>query len=330
MPERFMRGIEALNGIVWGPMGLGLLFGTGLLLTVRTGGFQLRRWGYWMRHTLGAILTDRSVTAHTAREEQAISQFQSLCTALASTIGTGNLVGVATAILSGGAGAVFWMWVMALLGMMTSYAENVLAVAVVSCQKEPSTSGLHEDYLVYTDYDQQADFSDVETFYLPDSILVIGNADKTEYWKDADAQEIIGTVADLMESRNFVRTDDKETAQTGLQISYVERVTYFVGYDYPYWWWYYPYYWAPGYWGDWLGWHYPYQVYYGYTAGSMLIEMVDLTADRQSNRKLPVIWDSFIGGLLTSSHKVNMQRTLDAVNQAFMQSPYLETNSVNR
>ena len=128
MPERFMRGIEALNGIVWGPMGLGLLFGTGLLLTVRTGGFQLRRWGYWMRHTLGAILTDRSVTAHTAREEQAISQFQSLCTALASTIGTGNLVGVATAILSGGAGAVFWMWVMALLGMMTSYAENVLGI----------------------------------------------------------------------------------------------------------------------------------------------------------------------------------------------------------
>ena len=128
MPEGFLRGIEAVNGIVWGPLGLGLLFGTGLLLTVRTGCFQLRRWGYWMRHTLGAILTDRSVTAHTAREEQAISQFQSMCTALASTIGTGNLVGVATAILSGGAGAVFWMWVMALLGMATSYAENVLGI----------------------------------------------------------------------------------------------------------------------------------------------------------------------------------------------------------
>lgn len=128
MPERFMRGVEVVNGIVWGPVGLGLLFGTGLLLTVRTGCFQLRRCGYWMRHTFGAILTDRSVTAHTAREEQAISQFQSLCTALASTIGTGNLVGVAAAILSGGPGAVFWMWVMALLGMMTSYAENVLGI----------------------------------------------------------------------------------------------------------------------------------------------------------------------------------------------------------
>ena len=210
------------------------------------------------------------------------------------------------------------------------FAFALIAVAFCACQKEPSTSDLHRDYLVYTAHDTDTDFAAIDTYYVPDSILVIGNSDKTEYWKDADAQEIIGTVADLMESRNFVRTDDKETAQTGLQISYVERVTYFVGYDYPYWWWYYPYYWAPGYWGDWLGWHYPYQVYYGYTAGSMLIEMVDLTADRQSNRKLPVIWDSFIGGLLTSSHKVNMQRTLDAVNQAFMQSPYLETNSVNR
>ena len=59
---------------------------------------------------------------------RAISQFQSLCTALAATIGTGNIVGVAAAILAGGPGAVFWMWVMALLGMMTSYAENVLGI----------------------------------------------------------------------------------------------------------------------------------------------------------------------------------------------------------
>ena len=60
------------------------------------------------------------------------------------------------------------------------------------------------------------------------------------------------------------------------------------------------------------------------------MEMLDLQADQESGKKLPIVWDSFIGGLLTSSHKVNMQRTLDAVNQAFMQSPYLETNSVNR
>ena len=64
-------------------------------------------------------------------------------------------------------------------------------------------------------------------------------------------------------------------------------------------------------------------------AGSMLIEMVDLTAEQES-RKLPVIWDSYIGGLLTSSQEVNMQRTLDAIDQAFAQSPYLTTNSLIR
>ena len=199
----------------------------------------------------------------------------------------------------------------------------LLAVAVVSCQKEPSTSGLHEDYLVYTDYDQQADFSDVETFYLPDSILVIGNADKTEYWKDADAMAIIGTVVGKLDDAGYTRTEDKDAASVGIQLSYVRKVTYFVGYDYPYWWWYYPYYWTPGYWGDWLGWHYPYGVYYGYTAGSLLTEMLDLEADQQSGKKLPVIWDSFAGGLLTGDSSLNLQRTLDAVEQAFVQSPYL-------
>ena len=126
MWESLARVNAVVGGVVWGPVGLTLLFGTGCLLTVRTGFFQLRYFGYWMRHTIGAIFLDRNVTAHT--DDEAISQFQSLCTALAATIGTGNIVGVAAAILAGGPGAVFWMWVMALLGMMTSYAENVLGI----------------------------------------------------------------------------------------------------------------------------------------------------------------------------------------------------------
>ena len=117
-----------VNGIVWGPIGLALLFCTGLWMTLRTGGFQFRRVGHWMRHTIGAVFTNKEVTAHTSKEDMAISQFQSMCTALAGTIGTGNIVGVATAIVSGGPGAIFWMWVMAILGMMTSFSENVLGV----------------------------------------------------------------------------------------------------------------------------------------------------------------------------------------------------------
>ncbi len=105
-----------------------LLFCTGFWMSARTGFFQFRKMGYWLRHTIGAIFTNKDVTAHTSKEDMAISQFQSMCTALAGTIGTGNIVGVATAIVSGGPGAIFWMWVMALLGMMTSFAENVLGV----------------------------------------------------------------------------------------------------------------------------------------------------------------------------------------------------------
>ena len=119
---------NAINGVVWGPFGLALLFCTGFWMSARTGFFQFRKMGYWLRHTIGAIFTNKDITAHTSKEDMAISQFQSMCTALAGTIGTGNIVGVATAIVSGGPGAIFWMWVMALLGMMTSFAENVLGV----------------------------------------------------------------------------------------------------------------------------------------------------------------------------------------------------------
>ena len=202
-------------------------------------------------------------------------------------------------------------------------ALALAAVAFCSCQKEPSTSDLHGDYLVYTAHDTGTDFSAIDTYFLPDSILLIGGSDRTEYWKDESAQEIIATVAAAMDNAGYTRTYDKAAANVGIQMSYVEQVTYFVGYNNPYWWGYYPYYWTPGYWGDWLGWHYPYGVYYGYTAGSLLTEMLDLEADQQSGKKLPVIWDSFAGGLLTGDSSLNLQRTLDAVEQAFVQSPYL-------
>lgn len=200
----------------------------------------------------------------------------------------------------------------------------LLGLAIASCQKEPSTSDLHRDYLVYTASDPATNFAQFDTYYLPDSILLIGNSDKTEYWKDAQAQSIIQTVADNMNARNFRRTEDKNAASLGIQLSYVKRVSYFVGYDNPYWWWYYPYYWSPGYWGDWIGWHYPFPVYYSYTAGSLLTEMVDLENQNEVDKKLPVVWDSFVGGLLTDSQQVNLERTIDAVNQAFVQSPTLK------
>ena len=101
MVDIVTRVNNVVNGFVWGPFGLALLLCTGLWLSVRTGFFQFRRMGYWLKHTIGAIFTNKDVTAHTSKEDMAISQFQSMCTALAGTIGTGNIVGVATAIVSG-------------------------------------------------------------------------------------------------------------------------------------------------------------------------------------------------------------------------------------
>ena len=117
---------NSVNGFVWGWVGLILLLGTGVLATVVTKVFQISHLKHWWNNTIGSLFK-KEVIGHT-KEKGAISPFQALCTALAATVGTGNISGVAAAICVGGAGAVFWMWVAAFLGMMTNYSENVLGI----------------------------------------------------------------------------------------------------------------------------------------------------------------------------------------------------------
>lgn len=117
-----------VNGFVWGLPMLILLVGTGILMTCLTKCFQISHFKHWVKNTVGGIFKDSNVTAHTHKEDTQISQFQSLCTALAATIGTGNIAGVAAAIAAGGPGAIFWMWIVAFFGMMTNFSENVLGI----------------------------------------------------------------------------------------------------------------------------------------------------------------------------------------------------------
>lgn len=130
--DSFLANVEkinsAVNNFVWGLPMLILLVGTGILMTILTRFFQLSHIKHWMKNTIGGIFKDSHVTAHTDKEDTQISQFQSLCTALAATIGTGNIAGVAAAIASGGPGAIFWMWIVAFFGMMTNFSENVLGI----------------------------------------------------------------------------------------------------------------------------------------------------------------------------------------------------------
>ena len=117
---------DMVNSFVWTKVGVWLLIAVGLIMTVLTKCFQVSHLGHWMKKTVGNLF-EKKVRSHT-NEKASISQFQALCTALAATVGVGNIAGVAGAIVTGGPGAVFWMWVAAFLGMMTNYSENILGI----------------------------------------------------------------------------------------------------------------------------------------------------------------------------------------------------------
>lgn len=121
----FCEQILDLSGsVLWGGGMLSLFFGVGILFTVGTRFFQVRKVNLWLKGTLGEAFSQK----RKASDNGSITQFQALTGALAAAIGTGNIVGVAVAITTGGAGAVFWMWVSSFFGMMTSYAEKLLGI----------------------------------------------------------------------------------------------------------------------------------------------------------------------------------------------------------
>jgi alanine or glycine:cation symporter, AGCS family len=128
-----------LNGIVWGWPMLILLMGTGVLLTVVTGGVQFVRLGAALREVLGKLRSKGT-------GQGSVSPFQAVATALASTVGVGNIAGVATAITIGGPGALFWLWVSGLFGMATKFSEIVVALHY----REPDAAGVMRGGAMYT------------------------------------------------------------------------------------------------------------------------------------------------------------------------------------
>lgn len=120
--DKVVKVNGAVNGVVWGWPAMILILGVGLYLTLRSCGLQFRKFGYAMKETVGKVFHKH------AASEGSITPWQAVCTALAATVGTGNVAGVAGAICLGGPGAVFWMWISAFLGMCTKFVEVTLAV----------------------------------------------------------------------------------------------------------------------------------------------------------------------------------------------------------
>ena len=130
--EQINELLTAINDLVWGAPLIILLLGTGIYFTWRLKLLQLTR----LKLAFSLIFRKEET-----EKEGDVSSFQALCTALSSTIGTGNIVGVATAIMAGGPGALFWMWVSAFFGMATKYAEGLLAIRYRTKDEEGNIAG---------------------------------------------------------------------------------------------------------------------------------------------------------------------------------------------
>ncbi len=142
------KGNGKLNEIVWGLPMVILILGTGLLLTILTKFLQIRKFGTSVDKTLGDTIRGmKKKGKHLSKKENSVSPFEAFSTAISGTVGTGNIVGVSSAIMTGGPGAVLWMWVSAFFGMVTNYAENVLGMFFRKKEKDGEFSGGPAYYL---------------------------------------------------------------------------------------------------------------------------------------------------------------------------------------
>lgn len=197
-------------------------------------------------------------------------------------------------------------------------SSAVLCMLFASCQKDPDTDRLDNDYLVYTNYDADTDFKSFNTFHVIDSILIIDNNSKNEYWNNSNSQKIVNAYATKLQSVGYTPVESVDEADVVLQLSYINTTYYFTSLGTGPWWNSYPGYWN---WGGW-GWYYPYSFTYSYSTGSIIGELVNTNAPTPQYDKLTVVWNSYICGLLNGNN-LSLSRTMEAVDQAFKQSPYL-------
>ncbi len=147
--DAITKANDWVNGIVWGWPMIVMILGTGILLTVRTRALQVRKFGTSMSATIVPAIRDMKKKDGAHRGKNTVSQFEAFAAAISGTVGTGNIVGVTSAILTGGPGAVLWMWVSAFFGMVTNYSENVLGLYYRKKEKDGTFSGGAFYYIAY-------------------------------------------------------------------------------------------------------------------------------------------------------------------------------------
>jgi hypothetical protein len=195
---------------------------------------------------------------------------------------------------------------------------------VMSCKSLPPYENLSTDFVVVTRYDQNANFKSYKTFAIRDTIAVYTGNPKDSIWFDSDAQSIINAVVTNMTANGYTRVTPGDHPDLGIQLTGLRNTTiYSVP---PGWWWGYPG-WAPpcywgycGGWGYWYGWSYTVTV----STGSLVVEVLDFK--NADNGKLNIVWSDLGNGQVGTSTSFIVSQCLNTVNQGFAQSPYFKAN----
>ncbi len=211
----------------------------------------------------------------------------------------------------------------------TFLGSLILAVAALtSCKKLPPVNNLSSDFVVETKYDTAVQFTNYKTFAIRDTITVATENPKDSVWYDADAQAIINEVSKQMKAAGYIQVapEDKSNIDLGIQLVGIRnRIIYGVT---PGYWWGFPGYWNPYYWGDYNHYPYWYPYWYNYTikTGSLIIEIADLK-NAAAKQKLNIIWTGIGSGQIGNSNSFILDQCIKSVDQAFLQSPYIKQNN---
>lgn len=193
---------------------------------------------------------------------------------------------------------------------------------IISCRKTPDTSQLLDDFVVQTSKDPDANFSTYKTYYISDTIALRTTNPNDTLWTDNDAKQLVAKVKSNMAARGYVLTGPQNRPDLGLGLSAVKNLN--IGVIYPGWWWGY---WGGCYWYYYCG-YYPYYpmggMIYSVPTGTLILDMIDLK-NATANDNLTVIWGSVMSGGLGNTSN-DLQLGMDAIDQSFAQSPYIQTN----
>jgi len=197
---------------------------------------------------------------------------------------------------------------------------------IAGCYKDPNYDQLSSNFTVVTNRDLNVQFSNFKTYYVSDTVAFTSSASRDSFLLGADAQAVISAVKTNMNARGYSFVPKSSHPDLGLNVGVIKDLD--VGVIYPGWWYGYPGWWYGGYWGWYYPYYYPWGVPYVISSGNVIVDMInlkDLTVVA-TERKLPVIWTGFGGGGLGSTNSVNTQLVVDAINKAFIQSPYIQSN----